>query len=79
LLISVQDDGVGLTAEEKTKLSERFYRGQRHIGKIPGSGLGLWVANTFHREQWRETRSLKSRREPGDDDTGRVPDFPVHR
>jgi K+-sensing histidine kinase KdpD len=47
LLISVQDDGVGLTTEEKTKLSERFYRGQRHIGKIPGSGLGLWVANTF--------------------------------
>lgn len=47
LLISVHDDGVGLTAEEKNKLSERFYRGQRHIGKIPGSGLGLWVANTF--------------------------------
>jgi two-component system sensor histidine kinase KdpD len=47
LLISVHDDGVGLTAEERNKLSERFYRGQRHIGKIPGSGLGLWVANTF--------------------------------
>jgi signal transduction histidine kinase len=47
LLISVHADGVGLTEEEKTKLSERFYRGQRHIGKIPGSGLGLWVANTF--------------------------------
>jgi two-component system, OmpR family, sensor histidine kinase KdpD len=47
LRISVHDDGVGLTAEERSKLSERFYRGQRHIGKIPGSGLGLWVANTF--------------------------------
>ena len=47
LLISVHDDGVGLTAEEKSKLSDRFYRGQRHIGKIPGSGLGLWVAHTF--------------------------------
>lgn len=47
LLISVHDDGVGLTAEEKSKLSQRFYRGQRHVGKIPGSGLGLWVANTF--------------------------------
>ena len=47
LLISVHDDGVGLTAEERSKLSERFFRGQRHIGKIPGSGLGLWVANTF--------------------------------
>ena len=47
LLISVHDDGVGLTAEERSKLSERFFRGPRHIGKIPGSGLGLWVANTF--------------------------------
>ena len=47
LLISVHDDGVGLTTEERIKLSERFYRSQRHIGKIPGSGLGLWVANTF--------------------------------
>jgi len=47
LLITVHDDGVGLTPEERSKLSERFFRGQRHIGKIPGSGLGLWVANTF--------------------------------
>ena len=47
LLISVQDEGLGLTIEEKDRLSERFFRGLRHIGKIPGSGLGLWVANTF--------------------------------
>jgi len=47
LLISVRDDGVGLTLEEKIRLSERFFRGQRHIGKISGSGLGLWIANTF--------------------------------
>jgi two-component system sensor histidine kinase KdpD len=47
LLISVHDEGVGLSAEEKDKFSERFFRGPRHIGKIPGSGLGLWVANTF--------------------------------
>ena len=47
LLISVQDEGLGLTIEEKDKLSERFFRGLRYIGKIPGSGLGLWVANTF--------------------------------
>jgi two-component system, OmpR family, sensor histidine kinase KdpD len=47
LLISVQDEGLGLTIEEKDRLSERFFRGLRHIGNIPGSGLGLWVANTF--------------------------------
>lgn len=47
LLMSVRDEGVGLTSEEKDRLSERFFRGQRHVGRIPGSGLGLWVANTF--------------------------------
>ncbi|MBI3702882.1 MAG: hypothetical protein HY244_03285 [Rhizobiales bacterium] len=47
LVISVSDDGAGLTAEERSRLAERFYRGPRHVGKIPGSGLGLWIANTF--------------------------------
>jgi two-component system, OmpR family, sensor histidine kinase KdpD len=47
LLISVRDEGAGLTADEKGKLTERFFRGQRHIGKVPGSGLGMWIANTF--------------------------------
>ena len=47
LVISVRDEGVGLTVDEKGRLAERFFRGQRHIGKIPGSGLGLWIAKTF--------------------------------
>jgi len=47
LIISVRDEGVGLTVDEKGKLAERFFRGQRHIGKISGSGLGMWIANTF--------------------------------
>ena len=47
LAISVQDEGAGLTADEKLRLMERFFRGTRHVGKIPGSGLGLWIANTF--------------------------------
>jgi two-component system sensor histidine kinase KdpD len=47
LVISVRDEGVGLTADEKRKLAERFFRGPRHIGKISGSGLGMWIANTF--------------------------------
>ena len=47
LTISVRDEGVGLTVDEKDRLPERFFRGSRHIGKIPGSGLGLWIANTF--------------------------------
>ena len=47
IIISVSDKGVGLTPEEKAHLAERFFRGPRHIGKISGSGLGLWIANTF--------------------------------
>ncbi len=46
-IISVHDYGVGVTIDEKSKLTERFFRGPRHVGKIPGSGLGLWIADTF--------------------------------
>jgi K+-sensing histidine kinase KdpD len=45
--ITVIDQGVGLTGEEKERLTERFFRGPRHIGTTPGSGLGMWIANTF--------------------------------
>ena len=47
LVISVRDKGAGLTGEEEARLAQRFFRGQRHIGKIPGSGLGMWIAKTF--------------------------------
>jgi two-component system sensor histidine kinase KdpD len=47
LVISVLDEGVGLTVEEAAGLANRFFRGQRHIGIIPGSGLGMWIAKTF--------------------------------
>ena len=47
LVISISDYGFGLTAGEKGRLGERFFRGERHIGKIAGSGLGMWIANTF--------------------------------
>jgi K+-sensing histidine kinase KdpD len=47
LIMSVSDEGVGLTVDEKGRFTERFFRGRRHIGKIAGSGLGVWIANTF--------------------------------
>ena len=47
LIISIRDEGVGLTVDEKSGLAQRFFRGHRHIGKISGSGLGMWIANTF--------------------------------
>jgi len=45
--IAVRDRGSGLSAEEREKIWERFYRSPRHRDSIPGSGLGLWVARAL--------------------------------
>jgi two-component system sensor histidine kinase KdpD len=47
LVLSVHDDGVGLSPEESAQLGERFFRGPRHVSTISGSGLGLWIAKAF--------------------------------
>ena len=47
LTISISDRGTGLTVDEKTKMWNRFFRGDRHLGTTSGSGLGLWIANAF--------------------------------
>jgi two-component system sensor histidine kinase KdpD len=33
--------------EERTRLWERFFRGERHAANVSGSGLGLWIAKAF--------------------------------
>jgi two-component system sensor histidine kinase KdpD len=47
IAVSVADTGVGLTEEEAGNLFHRSYRGPRHLGKLPGLGLGLWIARIF--------------------------------
>jgi len=47
LVISITDHGAGLTNAEKTKIWDRFARGERHAATTSGSGLGLWIANAF--------------------------------
>jgi signal transduction histidine kinase len=43
--ISIKDRGIGLSAEDKRKLSARYYRSPEAIRmKIEGTGLGLYVA-----------------------------------
>jgi len=39
----VEDNGPGISPEEKEKVFEKFYRGSHHHG-VPGSGLGLYLA-----------------------------------
>jgi K+-sensing histidine kinase KdpD len=47
VVLSVQDQGSGLTAEEKAQLGKRSFRSNRHVACANGSGLGLWIASTF--------------------------------
>ena len=47
LLIMVSDQGAGLTAEEKSRLGERFFRADRTAATTTGSGLGVWIAKAF--------------------------------
>jgi two-component system sensor histidine kinase KdpD len=47
VVLAVSDQGAGFTEEERGRLGERFFRGERHLATTPGSGLGLWIANAF--------------------------------
>jgi two-component system sensor histidine kinase KdpD len=46
VVLSISDRGVGMTPDEQSHIGERSFRGARHA-TVPGSGLGLWIANTF--------------------------------
>jgi K+-sensing histidine kinase KdpD len=46
VVLSVTDQGAGLTPDEKDQLGKRSFRGERQ-GAGTGSGLGLWIASTF--------------------------------
>ena len=47
VVLSVKDQGSGLTADEKDQLGKRCFRGERGPVGASGSGLGLWIASTF--------------------------------
>ena len=46
-VLTVSDQGAGLSAEERDLMFERFYRGPRTRETASGSGLGLWIARAF--------------------------------
>jgi K+-sensing histidine kinase KdpD len=45
VVISVTDQGSGLTTTEKALVGRRAFRGEQHRDFVPGSGLGLWIAH----------------------------------
>jgi two-component system sensor histidine kinase KdpD len=47
MVLSVSDEGVGLTSGDQDRMWERFVRGDRHAATTSGSGLGLWIASAF--------------------------------
>ncbi len=43
--ISVEDTGLGISAQDQKRMFERFYRVKiKETNDIPGSGLGLWIS-----------------------------------
>jgi len=46
-ILSIADQGVGMTPDEQQQLGRKPFRSQRHQATIPGSGLGFWIASTF--------------------------------
>ncbi|MDO8492270.1 MAG: HAMP domain-containing sensor histidine kinase [bacterium] len=48
VLVSVQDDGIGIPKEEQKAIFNRFYRGSEAIkNQAEGSGLGLYLAKAI--------------------------------
>ena len=48
LKTSVRDTGIGMTAEERSRLFQRFYRVKNEQTKnISGTGLGLWIIKQY--------------------------------
>ena len=49
VVVSIADQGVGITPDEQRQLGLKSFRGERHQATIPGAGLGFWIASTFIR------------------------------
>ncbi len=47
LILSIGDQGAGLTPAEQSRMWDRFARGERLATTTSGSGLGLWIAAAF--------------------------------
>ncbi len=47
VVMSIIDQGVGVTPDEQRQLGRKSFRSARHRTSVPGSGLGFWIASTF--------------------------------
>ncbi|AWM32518.1 sensor histidine kinase [Hymenobacter nivis] len=58
LVLSVEDQGVGISKEDQAHLFERFFRA-RSVSTVPGTGLGLYIIASYL-ELLRGTIALRS-------------------
>jgi two-component system sensor histidine kinase KdpD len=61
--VEITDHGKGITAQEQTRIFERFYRSPSVQDRIPGSGLGLSIASRILQAHGGD---LKVRSRPGE-------------
>lgn len=47
IVLTIADEGPGIAEHERPRVKERFFRGSRHTGTTSGSGLGLWITDSF--------------------------------
>jgi signal transduction histidine kinase len=47
VVVSVQDQGFGISPEDLPKVKEKFFRSSKVISQSQGTGLGLYLANYF--------------------------------
>jgi two-component system, OmpR family, sensor histidine kinase KdpD len=73
IVLTVKDEGIGLVGEERTRLWERFFRGERRALNVPGSGLGLWIAKSFVAANGGEIEALSEGADRGTIVTMRLP------
>lgn len=71
VIISVQDDGVGITEEEQDKVFRRFYQGDNSRGDI-GAGLGLSMVEEIVRFHGGQVL-LESKKDIGSTFTMKLP------
>lgn len=46
-IVAVEDEGPGIPEEEREKIFDRFYRGERVKSRTKGTGLGLYISKTL--------------------------------
>ncbi len=63
IILSVKDDGIGISKEDQKHLMERFFRGA-NAGNIQGTGLGLHIVSKYA-ELMNGTVQFKSELEKG--------------